>query len=83
MKIKYDLNDPVLKHRYEIERNKTEKSEIMFNNEITRAVLKAIKEYTKSKQASRQQQRKKGGKHNEIYQTNRREPRNKKIHDKH
>lgn len=54
MKIKYDLNDPVLKYRYEIERNKTEKSEIMFNNEITRAVLKAIKEYTKSKQASRQ-----------------------------
>lgn len=54
MKIKYDLNDPVLKRRYEIERNKIKKSEIMFNHEITRAVLKAIKEYTKSKQTNRQ-----------------------------
>ena len=54
MKIKYDLNDPVLKYRYEIERNKMKKSESMFNHEITRAVLKAIKEYKKSKQASRQ-----------------------------
>ena len=54
MKIKYDLNDPVLKYRCEIERNKIKQSEIMFNHEITRAVLKAIKEYKKSKQESRQ-----------------------------
>jgi hypothetical protein len=54
MKIKYDLNGPVLKYRYEIERNKIKQSKIMFNHEITRAVLKAIKEYTKSKQANRQ-----------------------------
>lgn len=49
MKIKYDLNDPVLKCRYEIERNKIKQSEAMFNHENTRAVLKAIKEYKKSK----------------------------------
>ena len=55
MKIKYDLNDPVLKYRYEIERNEIKKSEIMFNHEITRAVLKAIKEYKKSKQEKRRQ----------------------------
>ena len=54
MKNKYDLNDPILKYRYEIERNKMKKSETMFNHEITRAILKAIKEYKKSKQASRQ-----------------------------
>lgn len=52
MKIKYDLNDPVLKYRYEIERNKIKQSKIMFNHEITRAVLKAIKE-VKSKQSNR------------------------------
>lgn len=54
MKIKYDLNNPVLKYRYEIKRNEIKKSEIMFNHEITRAVLKAIKEYIKPKQESRQ-----------------------------
>lgn len=54
MKIKYDLNDPVLKYRYEIERNKIKQSEIMFNHQITRAVLKATEEYKKSKQESRQ-----------------------------
>lgn len=54
MKIKYDLNDPILKYRYEIERNKMKKSETMFNHEITRAVLKAIKECKKSKQSNRQ-----------------------------
>lgn len=54
MKIKFDLNVPVLKYRYEIERNKMKQSEIMFNHEITRAVLKAIKECKKSKQANRQ-----------------------------
>lgn len=54
MKNKYDLNDPLLKCRYEIERNKIKESVTMFNHKITRAVLKAIKECKKSKQESRQ-----------------------------
>ncbi len=45
------LYEPILKQRYEIERQKANSNiHKMFNHEITRAVIKAIKENKKRKE---------------------------------
>ena len=75
---KYDLNDPLIHWRCKIEKQQADENVLkMCNHEMTHSILDVSE-----KCAIGNNSIKKRGKNNEIYYTNRRKPRNKKIRDK-